>query len=146
MLMKIGGKHIMAVVEELIRKEGDGTISFGNYLLEQKSKVSDFENAGDIYKVKSFREITKLEKNEGFVYESVPGTAVSHLKETGNGMEFSVEGEHDAQITVELEPDTTYSISINGEDTGAMKTNLSGKLVLSVELEAGADVQVRIEK
>ena len=51
----------MSVVESLIRKETDGTISFGNYLLDKKSKVSDFENAGDIYKVKSFREITKLE-------------------------------------------------------------------------------------
>ena len=75
----------MSVVESLIRKETDGTISFGNYLLDKKSKVSDFENAGDIYKVKSFREITKLEKNEMFVYESVPGTAVHHLKETGRG-------------------------------------------------------------
>ena len=96
----------MSVVESLIRKETDGTISFGNYLLDKKSKVSDFENAGDIYKVKSFREITKLEKNEMFVYESVPGTAVHHLKETGDGMEFAVEGAQDAKIPVEMEAET----------------------------------------
>ena len=136
----------MSVVESLIRKETDGTISFGNYLLDKKSKVSDFENAGDIYKVKSFREITKLEKNEMFVYESVPGTAVHHLKETGDGMEFAVEGAQDAQITVEMEAETVYEIEIDGESTGKMKTNLGGKLSMSVELEAGKSVSVKIAK
>ena len=136
----------MSVVESLIRKETDGTISFGNYLLDKKSKVSDFENAGDIYKVKSFREITTLEKNEMFVYESVPGTAVHHLKETGDGMEFAVEGAQDAQITVEMEAETVYEIEIDGESTGTMKTNLGGKLSLSVELEAGKSVSVKIAK
>lgn len=136
----------MSVVEGLICREDDGTIGFGNYLLEKKSKVSDFENNGDSYKVKSFREITKLEKNEMFVYESVPGTTVHHLKENADGMEFQVEGSQDAQITVEMEADTVYAILINGESTGTMKTNLSGKLSMSVELEEGKTVSVRIEK
>lgn len=130
----------------LIFTEEDGSIGFGNHLLEQKSKVSDFENAGDLYKVKSYREITKLERNEMFVYESVPGTTVRHLKETAAGMEFEVEGDKDAQITVELEADTVYGIQIDGEPAGTMKTNLSGKLTLGVELEAGRKVSVRIER
>ena len=66
----------MPVVEELIRTEQDGTISFGNYKLSTKSKHDNFEHDGDLYKVKTFYEITKLEKNGLFVYESVPGTAV----------------------------------------------------------------------
>ena len=49
----------MAVVKELIRTEENQSISFGNYELPQKSKVSDFEFQGDIYKVKTFKEITK---------------------------------------------------------------------------------------
>ena len=52
----------MAVVEELIRKEEDGTLSFGNFELDTKKKLSDFEFEGDLYKVKTFKEITKLEK------------------------------------------------------------------------------------
>ena len=32
----------MSVVNELIRSEQDGTLSFGNYLLDTKSKLSDF--------------------------------------------------------------------------------------------------------
>ena len=50
----------MAVVKELIRTEENGSISFGNYELSQKSKVSDYPHQGDMYKVKTFQEITKL--------------------------------------------------------------------------------------
>ena len=52
----------MSVIEELIRQEKNGTISFGNYLLDSKKKVLDFEVKGDLYKVKTFKENTKLEK------------------------------------------------------------------------------------
>ena len=38
----------MAVVEELIRKEADGTLSFGNYTLDTKTKKSDFEYEGEV--------------------------------------------------------------------------------------------------
>ena len=41
----------MPVVKELIRSEQDGSLSFGNYQLDTKSKVSDFEHCGDSYKV-----------------------------------------------------------------------------------------------
>ncbi len=123
----------MAVVSELIRSEEDGGLSFGNYELGEKSKVSDFEHLGDRYKVKTFREITKLERNEAFVYESVPGTAVFNFRATAEVVEFYVEGEDDAQITLELEPEAEYEVFIDDVNTGKMKTNLGGKLVLSVE-------------
>ena len=72
----------MAVIKELIRKENDGTLSFGNFEFDTKQKKSDFEYEGDLYKVKTFKEITKLEKNGLFVYESVPGTVVTEMKNT----------------------------------------------------------------
>ena len=53
----------MSTVKELIRVEENGAISFGNYELDVKSKLSDFECNGDVYKVKTFSEITKLERN-----------------------------------------------------------------------------------
>lgn len=136
----------MSVVSELIRTEADGTISFGNYELPAKSKKSDFEHDGDLYKVKTFKEITKLERNGMFVYESVPGTAVSHLKATENGMSFTVECQTDAQITVELEEETSYQVFVDDKEVGEMKTNLGGKLVLSVELDSTESAAVRIEK
>ena len=136
----------MAVVEELIRKESDGTISFGNYELGEKAKKSDFEYNGDTYKIKTFKEITKLERNEMFVYESVPGTAVEKFSNSNEEIKFFVEGFEDAQITLELEAETEYDITVNGKDAGTMKTNLGGKLSLSVELDPKSRVEVSLKK
>ena len=133
----------MPVIEELICTEQDGTISFGNYKLGQKAKKSDFEYQGDMYKVKTYNEITKLERNDMFVYESVPGTAAEHFKVTDEDVEFAVEGSRDAQITIQLENDTDYEVYVDGAAVGSMKTNMSGKLSVSVELEEGISVPVK---
>jgi len=136
----------MPVVSELIRSEVDGTISFGNYKLDIKSKISDFEHCGDSYKVKTYKKITKLERNGMFVYESVPGTAVNNMKLTEKGVEFTVSGDDDAQITLELEDSAEYEILLNGENAGKMKTNLGGKLILSVDFSESNAVDVVIVK
>lgn len=134
----------MPVIEELIRTEEDGAISFGNYKLSTKSKLQDFEHDGDLYKVKTFYEITKLERNGMFVYESVPGTAVEHFAVSNDGVEFIVEGDKDAQLTVQLEEDTEYEIYVDEAAVGSMRTNMSGKLYVSVELNEGTPVTVKI--
>ena len=136
----------MAAISELIRKEDNGSISFGDYTLDSKAKLDNFEFNGDIYKVKTFKEITKLERNGVFVYESVPGTAVNDYKEDEKLVELTVDGPEDAQITLELEEDNEYEISINGESAGIMKTNLGGKLSLSVELQDAESVAIKVEK
>lgn len=136
----------MAVISELIRVESNGTISFGDYSLDTKAKLDNFEVAGDLYKVKTFKEITKLERNGLFVYESVPGTAVTGFKQTEDTVEFTVEGAEDAQITLELAEETEYEISIDGASAGVMKTNLGGKLSVSVELGGASSVAVKIAK
>mgnify|MGYP000015560005 FL=1 len=135
----------MATISELIRSEADGTISFGDYTLKTKAKLDNFEHQGDKYKVKTYDEITKLERNGMFVYESVPGTAVLNLNATDSGMTFSVDGAEDAQLTVELESEAEYDIEIDGADAGKMNTNLGGKLSLSVEL-GDHPVAVKISK
>ena len=48
----------MSVVKDLITENENGSISFGDYELDQKAKKSDFEVRGDRYKVKTFREST----------------------------------------------------------------------------------------
>lgn len=136
----------MAVVEELLRSEASGAISFGNHKLAQKAKVEDFQHGGDLLKVKTFRDITKLEKNGMFLYESVPGTSVRDYTEKESGVEFVVEGDEDAQITIGLDDDTEYEVFVNGKSIGTMTTGLGGKLSLSVELEAAGEVPVRVER
>ena len=136
----------MTVVKELIRTEENGSISFGDYELAQKSKLSDFQHQGDMYKVKTFYEITKLERNGMFVYESVPGTTVLNLVQDGESMVFAVTGKDHAQVTVGLEAETEYEIYINGNSTGKIVSILGGKLSFSVELEETAVTEVKIVK
>ena len=135
----------MAVIEELIRQEDNGTISFGNHLMDEKKKVLDFEVNGDLYNVKTFSEITKLEKNGKMVLEAVPGATVHNFIKKKKGSKFTVEGAEDAQITLELDPETEYKILIDDVNVGKMKSNLAGKVTFSVELQKGASA-VAIEK
>lgn len=95
----------MATVKELLRAEEDGTLSFGDYTLASKTKLENFEFEGDIYKVKTFKEITKLEKNGMFVYESVPGSTVENFSATDTEVAFKVTAPEDVQFTLELEPE-----------------------------------------
>ena len=136
----------MAVVEELLRSEADGTISFGNHKLEKKAKVEDYQHAGDLLKVKTCREITKLEKNGMFVYESVPGSAVENFKATDTEVAFRISAPEDVQFTLELQPESEYEVLIGGESAGKMTTNLSGKLSVSVELGEDTSTEVKVEK
>jgi len=136
----------MPVIEDLIRSEQDGTISFGNYKLKTKSKLQDFEHDGDLYKVKTFYEITKLERNGMFVYESVPGTAAMNFTVSDDGVGFLVEGDKDAQLTVQLAEDTEYEVYVDDATVGGMRTNMSGKLSISVELNEGTPVAVKIKR
>lgn len=134
----------MLVVKDLIAEEKDGSLSFGNFSLAEKSKKSDFEYKGDLYKVKTFNEITRLEKNGAFVYESVPGTSVFNLVNNDDGVTFGVSGDGDAQITLEFEAEKDYEVFVNEESLGIMKTNLGGKLIFSVELETDNVKNVRV--
>ena len=135
----------MSVIEELIRLEDDGTLSFGNHLMETKKKVLDFEVENDLYKVKTFNEITRLEKNGRLVFESVPGVTV-HKFSAVNSEEvmFTVEGSEDAQITLELAPNSIFRIIVNGVNIGNIESTIAGKVNFSVELkDSSSDVIVK---
>jgi len=65
---------------------------------------------------------------------------------TDDGVTFKVEGNKDAQLTVQLDDDTEYEVYVDDVIVGGMKTNMSGKLVASVELEEGIAASVKIVK
>jgi len=135
----------MAAIEELIRIEDNGTISFGNYLMDTKKKVLDFEVKGDLYKVKTFKEITKLEKNGQMLLEAVPGATIHNFSLNEKGVKFLVEGLEDLQLTLELGPNAEYKILIDDVNVGKVKTNLTGKISFSVEVKK-EPMSVKIEK
>lgn len=136
----------MAVVKNLITVENDSTLSFGDYSLTAKTKKDNFQFEGDLYKIKTYKTITKLEKNGMMIYESVPGTTVHNFSVTDAVMSFSVEGPEDAQITLELEPEMEYKVFVDDTNVGRMKTNLGGKLNISIEMNLNQVVNVKVVK
>ena len=134
----------MSVVEELISKDDKGTLSFGNYLLESKTKKDGFKFEGATYKIKTFKEIPKLEKNGTLVYESVPGSAVTNFKGNSEVVEFDVEAAGDISFTLEMEPSKEYKLVVNGVSAGRIPTNVGGKLNASLSLDEGAKASVKI--
>ncbi len=135
----------MSVIKELIRLEDDGSLSFGNYLMDEKKKVLDFEVMGNLYKVKTYKEITKLEKNGKMVIETVPGATVHSLKMDARTIEFSVESNDDVQITMELEPEKEYRLLVDDVVVGDVNSNIGGKINFSVELNNNCS-DIKIEK
>ena len=136
----------MSVVTELFRSEENGTLSFGDYTLDTKAKKDKIEFEGDMYKVKTFETMTKLDKNGQLIFESVPGSAVHNFAATTDGVAFEIEASEDVQVTLEVEPEQEYRVYIDNINVGNMKANLGGKLTLSVELNPGMTAMVRVKK
>ena len=136
----------MAEVKELIWVESNGAISFGNYTLEAKAKLDNFDVNGNVFKVKTYKDITKLECNDIFVYESVPGTAVYDFSKEEEKVSFSVKGVAGAQITLGLEPEMEYEVFVGGESVGIMNTNRGGKLSISVDVSETDAVSISVNK
>ena len=136
----------MAEVKELIWVESNGAISFGNYTLESKAKLDNFDVNGNVFKVKTYKDITKLECNDIFVYESVPGPAVYDFSKEEEKVSFSVKGVAGAQITLGLEPEMEYEVFVGGESVGIMNTNRGGKLSISVDVSETDAVSISVNK
>ena len=132
-------------VSELLREEQDGSLSFGNHKLDEKAKLEDFKYGGNLMKVKTYKPMTKLEKNGMLSYESVPGTSVYHFNETDEGVTFEVEGDEDSQVTIGLQEEVEYEIVVDGVSAGRMKTGMGGKLSFNVEL-SGTPVAVAVKR
>ena len=96
--------------------------------------------------MKTFKEITRLEKNGGVVYESVPGSAVHDFRETERQLVFQVEAADDIHITLELEPEKEYKVFIDDTNIGKMKSSLGGKIDFSIEMNEGETVKVDVIK
>lgn len=127
----------------IIVTNDDGSLNFGDYTLQEKTKIEDYEYCGDSLKIKTFYEVTKLKKNGNLLYESAPGSVVTGYKLEENGVSFCVEGKEDIQITLGLKGDTQYTIKINGKTIDSMKSKVGGKLSFQVDLSDGpAKVEV----
>ncbi len=135
----------MAVIAEGIVKNADNTLSFGDYTRADKLKVEDFKVDGDIYKVRTYKDVTRLSKNSALLLESVPGATVHNLSVDSKLTTFEAEGNGSVQITLELEPNMGYAIYIDDVEIDQIKSNLSGKVSFSAELSDNP-VKIAIKK
>ena len=111
-----------------------------------KSRLSDsLEVAGNLYKVKTYKDITKLEKNGKMLLETVPGATIHNFDMGAKNIEFSVESDDDVQITMELEPEKDYKLLVDDVLVGKISSNIGGKVNFSVELNNNCSA-VKIEK
>ncbi|MCL2352098.1 MAG: endosialidase [Firmicutes bacterium] len=135
----------MSAINEIIRPEADGTISFGDHTTSQKRKISDFDAFGGLYSVKTHRELTRIEKNGALLLEAVPGASFHGFRVTEKSVAFAAEGAGGTQVTLGLEPETGYRVIVGGKNIGDVESNMSGKVTVSLEL-SGKPLDVRIEK
>ncbi|MBQ9605054.1 MAG: endosialidase [Firmicutes bacterium] len=134
----------MSVIKDVIVLNDDNTLSFGNYEVADKQKV-EFEANGNLYKVRTHKDVTRLSKNTQLLLETVPGAAVHNLKVTEKEVTFSIEGKGGTQVTLELENDSHYTIYIDDVSIGNIATNFAGKISFGMELNSAAQ-SVKIEK
>ena len=136
----------MAVINEIIRIEPDRTLSFGNYLATDKQKLGDFKLGNDTYKVKTHNELTRFERNNMMLLETVPGAAIHNFNLSENSLVFEAEGTGNTQFTIGLEPDTEYNVYADDMLVDKAKSGLSGKINFSRELSTDSLRYIKIEK
>ncbi len=127
----------MAVIEKGIVANENGTISFGNHEVLEKFKLRDFVLDGNSYNIKTHKDVTRLTKNGILLFESVPGCTVHNFSLSEKKVTFTVEGNGDTQVTLELLPSTEYKITLDDFIAGSSTSNISGKLSLNVSLTNG---------
>ena len=123
----------MAIIKEILKADNN-YLAFGNYLVKEKQKLEDFMFNNNKYKVKTHDELTRLEKNDNMLLETVPGSAIHKFIIKDNLISFEAEGFENTQITLGLEPDQTYELKIDDILINKSKANSFGKFSFSVTL------------
>ncbi len=119
-------------------------INFGNYNIKEKLKES-IEFLGDIYYIKTHNALTRLEKNDVLVYESVPGTAVKNFIDSSDYIEFEVSAEGEASIILAVEDGIKFNLYIDNNEYKNDVTLTGGKLNINV-ISNNNFVKIRVDK
>jgi hypothetical protein len=120
-------------VEEIINHHNN-VLNFGNYNLTQKHKEDNFEFAGNIYKIKTYRDITRLEKNGIMIFESTPGTSVINFNYVQDEVFFGISGMQSTIVTMKMKENQFYDLRIDDNIFDTIRTNEFGKLSFNLFL------------
>jgi len=132
-------------MDGIITLNQNGGLNFGGFAFAQKQKQDGFTVNGDVYKIKTHNEITRLEKNDALLFETTPGVLVDDFQSDAHFCAFSAKGSGDTQITIELLPETNYRVIEDEVSLGDSKTNKTGKITFSAELSETAK-KIKVEK
>ncbi|MCL2702369.1 MAG: endosialidase [Defluviitaleaceae bacterium] len=133
------------VVENGISVNENKSLNFGNHLLREKLKVRDFDVNGHLYSVKTHNEVTRLEQNEQLLLECVPGASFWDFAMSEEELVCVAKGAGVTSLTLELAPETEYAFYVGGKKIGSQKSNMSGKINFSAELN-DEGVEFKIQK
>lgn len=120
-------------MSELISVNDIKLLDFGNFTSEKKLKES-MEFMGDQYNIKTYNEVTRLEKNDLMIYESVPGTEVSNFLDDIEKISFRVKGNGNTSIILAVEENKEFKFSIDGIEYENNSLLAQGKLNVNVDL------------
>ncbi|MDO5695310.1 MAG: endosialidase [Eubacteriales bacterium] len=122
-----------------------GKLAFGDYKVTEKQK-EQMEFEGDLYKIKSHNQVTRLSRNNVMVFESVPGTRVENFVTAEERIEFDVYGDADASIILAVEDKTNFMLDIDGIVYDNTSYIAPGKLNINVTFEGDGPVHVLVQK
>ncbi len=120
---------------EIIKINEDQTLTFGNYEVVEKQKVSDFEYKGDTLAVKTHRDVTVLKSNDTLVIETVPGTLIQNFSSEEGSVSFDIIGYKQTIVTLGVEPEVEYNVYIDGTKIDILTSKASGKASISLDVE-----------
>lgn len=132
--------------QKLIYVNDRGQLEFGDYTLNEKSKVPSFEMGGDSYYLKTWKEITRLEKNGLFLLEALPGCRISAFEEKEDETGFTVSAPYEVHLTIGVDESADYTLLVGGVDRTTSMTRIGGKLAFTVPTKEGEPVDVLLRK
>lgn len=118
-------------------------LDFGDYNLDEKVKDT-IELNGIKYRVKTHEEITRLERDELMIYESVPGTNVYNFSYNSEEIYFDVEGKGNTSLIIAVNQDKTYNIFVNNEEYLSINILAGGKIQFLINFDENERVAVRL--
>ncbi len=120
---------------EIIKINEDQTLTFGNYEVVEKQKVTDFEYKGEKLAVKTHKEITVLKMNDNLVIETVPGTVIENFAGEEGSVSFDIKGYKQTIVTLGVKPEVEYNVYIDGVKIDILTSKASGKASFSLDVE-----------
>ena len=138
--------EMVLVIKEGIRVETDNVFSFGDFTAATKLKINSFEIGGDLYNLRSHAESTRIEKNGALLFEAIPGATCFYFRQNENQTAFSAAGLGATQITLELEPNTEYTLTVGTAKPTAVKTSSTGKISFNANLNKMVAEDIKLDR